>query len=359
LEFTGYGAFALYWFTSWGCTAVSCLWGGLFFFFLLEWNKRFKESMRAVPDEVSAPATPIHWLFLQLSWLAWFAAFAIALIFSWGAKQAVIVSLFMFLNKKFIIGGMKLSLLGFVYGFMVLLCTHAAARIWHQTLIRKLLEDSGLESGIKASVTAITTYLFWFFGILMALSIIGISTTSLAVAFGALGIGLGFGLQNIFNNFISGIILLFERPIQVGDAIEIGGIWGEVKKINVRSTLVQTYDNATLIIPNAEFISSQVTNWSFKDSRVRRIITIGVSYGSDVERVRDILLEIADNTPVVLKYPYPSVLFSDFGDSALIFKLRFWTDVDNGLVAETDIRFEINRRFREEGIQIPFPQRMT
>ncbi|MGD1974309.1 MAG: mechanosensitive ion channel, partial [Desulfobacterales bacterium] len=198
---------------------------------------------------------------------------------------------------------------------------------------------------------------FWVFGILISLHALGFSTTSLAVAFGALGIGLGFGLQNIFNNFISGIILLFERPIQVGDDVEINGVWATVKKINVRATVVQTYDNASLIIPNSEFISTQVTNWSFKDKRLRRNIDVGVAYGSNIELVRKTLLEIADKTPKVLKIPKPDVIFRDFGDSALIFRLRIWTDIDNMLKVETAIRFEIDRRFREYNIVIAFPQR--
>ena len=184
-----------------------------------------------------------------------------------------------------------------------------------------------------------------------------LSSTSLTVVFGALSIGLGFGLQNIFNNFISGIILLFERPIQVGDAVEISGIWGVVQKINVRSTLVQTYDNASLIIPNSEFISNKVVNWSFKDHRIRRGITIGVAYGSDTQLVSRTLLEICGKIQEVLKQPAPDVLFTDFGDNALIFKLRFWTVVDHMVKVETSIRFEIERLFRERQIEMPFPQR--
>ncbi|MBC8378593.1 MAG: mechanosensitive ion channel, partial [Planctomycetes bacterium] len=167
----------------------------------------------------------------------------------------------------------------------------------------------------------------------------------------------GFGLQNIFNNFISGIILLVERPIQVGDDVEINGVWATVKKMNVRSTVVQTYDNASLIIPNSDFISSQVTNWSFKDKRLRRKVKVGVAYGSDVQLVRQTLLEIAAGAPHVLKYPKPDVLFSDFGDSALIFSLRVWTQIDYMFVVETHIRFEIDRLFREKDIVIAFPQR--
>jgi small-conductance mechanosensitive channel len=190
-----------------------------------------------------------------------------------------------------------------------------------------------------------------------SLHALGISTTSLTVVFGALSIGLGFGLQNIFNNFISGIILVFERPIQVGDAIEINGIWGTVKRIDFRSTVIQTYDNAALIIPNSEFISNLVTNWTHKDVRLRRNINVGVAYGSDIELVRRTLLEIADSHHNVLKYPKPDVLFTDFGDSALVFRLRAWTHVDYSLSTETDIRFEIHRLFKERGIEIAFPQR--
>ncbi|MCF8051144.1 MAG: mechanosensitive ion channel [Desulfobacterales bacterium] len=214
-----------------------------------------------------------------------------------------------------------------------------------------------MDAGLQDSITTITVYVIWMLGILVALHAFGLNTTSLAVGFGALGIGLGFGLQNIFNNFVSGIILLFERPIQVGDDVEINGTWATVKKINVRSTVVQTYDNASLIIPNADFVSSQVTNWSFKDKRLRRSITVGVAYGSDVTLVRDTLLEIGRSLPKVLKSPAPDVLFTDFGDSALIFRLRIWTDIDNMLSLETAIRFEIDRLFKERGIEISFPQR--
>jgi small-conductance mechanosensitive channel len=224
-------------------------------------------------------------------------------------------------------------------------------------MVEKVFAEKAVEPGLQDSITTIFIYLMWGIGIVMALSILGVSATSLAVVFGALSIGIGFGLQNIFNNFISGIILLLERPIQVGDAIEIGGVWAEVKKINIRATIVQTFDNASLIIPNSEFISSQVTNWSFKDQRLRRKITVGVAYGSDIEAVRKTLLAIATDTPNVLKYPPPDVHFLDHGDSALIFMLRYWTHVDFFYSTSTDIRFAIDRLFREQGIEIAFPQR--
>jgi small-conductance mechanosensitive channel len=213
-----------------------------------------------------------------------------------------------------------------------------------------------MDIGVRESIATISTYLIWIVGILMALNVFGLNMTSITVVLGALGIGLGFGLQNIFNNFLSGIILLFERPIQVGDDVEVNGTWANVRKINVRSTVVQTYDNATLIIPNSDFISNQVTNWSFKDKRIRRKVTVGVAYGSDLDMVRDTLLDVADKTSRVLRLPKPDVIFKDFGDSALIFLLRFWTRVEYFYTVESAIRFEIDRLFRERGIEIAFPQ---
>jgi small-conductance mechanosensitive channel len=191
----------------------------------------------------------------------------------------------------------------------------------------------------------------------VTLGILGVNATSLAVVFGALSIGIGFGLQNIFNNFISGLILLFERPIQVGDYVEVGGLWAEVKQINVRATVVQTFDNASVIIPNSDFISQQVTNWSFKDQRMRRNIEVGVAYGSDIDLVEQTLVDIVKDHRRVLKYPKPEVLFIDHADSALIFRLRIWVHVDDFWSVPSKIRFDIDRRFRELGIEIAFPQR--
>jgi small-conductance mechanosensitive channel len=143
----------------------------------------------------------------------------------------------------------------------------------------------------------------------------------------------------------------------VGDYVEVNGLWAEVKKINVRSTVVQTFDNAAVIIPNSDFISQQVTNWSFKDLRMRRHIEVGVAYGSDIELVRETLLTIAAESKETLKFPRPDVIFMDHADSALIFRLRIWTHVDNYFSATSAIRFELDKRFRELGIEIAFPQR--
>jgi len=357
LELAGYGPLALYWFTSWGRTVVVLSWAGLLFFSLREWNATLAKAADAAERGETERARSTKWLLIWLSSLAWMGTLLVCLLLAWGGTQTIFVGLLGVLHRPIQLGGMRLSLAGFIYAILILLFTHAAARLWRQFLRSRVLFDSGLELGVQESVTTVTVYLLWGLGILVSLNVMGLSTTSIAVAFGALSIGLGFGLQNIFNNFVSGLILLFERPVQVGDVVQVNEIWGTITKINVRSTVVQTYDNASLIIPNSDMISNQVTNWSFKDLRLRRNIVVGVAYGSNTELVRETLLEIAQGHPKVLKRPKPDVLFDDFGDSALIFRLRLWTTIDHFIAVETDVRFEIDRLFRERGIEIAFPQR--
>lgn len=357
LELAGYGALTLYWFTSWGATAAALFWGLLFFLILREWDQRFYNRTQAALAAPQRAAQPIRWAVFRLCWLVWGFLLALAVVLAWSGPQTVFPVLLSVLRFPISVGALRFSLMGILTAALILFFTHLLARLWRYMLSSRVLAHSGLEIGLQNSVISITVYLLWGAGVLAALNAFGVGGTSLTVAFGALSIGLGFGLQNIFNNFISGIILLFERPIQVGDAVEINGTWAEVKKINFRSTVVQTYDNASLIIPNSDFISSQVTNWSFRDLSLRIKVSVGVAYGSDTELVRSSLLEIADRTAKVRPYPRPDVLFTDFGDSALIFVLRVWTDVDSMLAVGSAIRFEIERVFRERNIEIAFPQR--
>jgi len=357
LDMTGYASLSGHWLLSWAKTAAIAFWWWIFLALLREGDAYYREKSTSRRNDLLYDDYPVQWVLIRAGQLLWLITLAAVLLLAWGNKQTVLDRVYGFLAHPLALGSMTFSLIGLIYAVLVILITYGATRIWKWVFQSKFLGKSGMDIGLQASITSISVYVIWTFGILISLHAFGLNTASLAVAFGALGIGLGFGLQNIFNNFISGIILLFERPIQVGDDIEINGTWAQVKKINVRSTVIQTYDNASLIIPNADFISSQVTNWSFKDKRIRRNITVGVAYGSDIERVRKSLLEIADNTPKVLKYPRPDVLFQDFADSALVFRLRVWTDIDNMLTVETAIRFEIDRIFRERAIEISFPQR--
>ncbi len=356
LELTGYGLLATMWYAGWGRGSAVFMWLYVCFMALREWEGTFDEPKATAETSEEETRRSLQWFFVRLLWMFWLLAGVLALLLAWGAKHAVITAFFRILHTPVNIGALSFRITGLFYAALLLAFTQVGSKWFRHLLRNRIFRHSGLERGLQESITTISSYVVWLLGILAALNALGFSGTSLTVVFGALGVGLGFGLQNIFNNFISGLILLFERPIQVGDAIEIDGTWGEVKKINVRSTVIQTRDNASLIIPNSEFINGRVTNWSFKDLRLRRNIDVGVAYGSDVECVRETLLEIARNHPGVHKYPKPDVLFLDFGDSALLFRLRVWTNVRGCVRLETDLRFAIEKSFRERGIEIPFPQ---
>jgi len=356
MDISGFSELSIYWQISWARLVIVFLWSMLIFMLIKELNLNII-TFDTTDDVHQNTRQTIKWTLIRIAFLIWGLVSVISVLLAWGVTVQTIIGLFKLLNHPIPVGGMQISLPGFVYSFLILIFTHMFVKIWQTTILKQMLVNSGMAKGIQDTVSTITSYSFWVFGTILALNAIGISTTSLTVAFGALGIGLGFGLQNIFNNFISGLILLFERPIQVGDWVEINGIWGSVEKINVRSTVVKSVDNAALIIPNSEFISSRLTNWSFKDPKIRRTITIGVAYGSDIQKVKDILSDIANKHLRVYRSPAPDVVFADFGDSALIFDLRIWVHVDFSISTRTDIRFEIDRRFKEENIVIPFPQR--
>jgi len=357
INLSGYRVLSRYWMISWCITLSIGLWSWLTFNLIREWQNHFRKTTLPASAE-TGKNRPIQWFFIQTSWLTWMWISMVSICFAWYFdKTEFLKSVVNVMNLSLTLGSWNISLLNVLETAIVLLLTHALTRVWPTIFQEKFLADSGMNAGLKSSITVITIYAIWTFGFLLAFNILGVGFKSMAVAIGGLGIGLAFGLQAIFNNFFSGIILLFERPIQVGDVIEVGGILGEVKKINVRATLIQTYDNASLLIPNSELVSGQVTNWSFKDFRIRRAVNVGVAYGSDVELVRKTLLEIADTVQDVYKYPKPVVLFTDFGDSALVFQLRVWTHMDNGLTVQTNIRFAIDREFRNKNIEISFPQR--
>jgi small-conductance mechanosensitive channel len=197
-----------------------------------------------------------------------------------------------------------------------------------------------------------------FLGFLLAVSTLGFDVTKLTIMLSALGVGIGFGLQGVVNNFVSGLILLFERPVRTGDYVEVGGTWAEIKRIGLRATTVQTFDNADLIIPNGDLVNNQVTNWTLSSRKVRLTVQVGVAYGSNVSLVMEILMACADENSMVSKTPEPQVLFLNFGESSLDFELRVLVlDTDQRLLAKSELHQEIDRRFREANIEIAFPQR--
>ena len=358
LNLSGYSTLAAQWFRAWAESVVLVFWGWMSFKVLQEFHHDFRTRLTA--GDRQKPATSggyLRWSTIQLAWIVWFFTLTAALVWVWDPSGVIWSGLKRFFGLTFTVGSLNLSIKGMILAILIVFITHLFLRVGRSLLKEKILDKQQIERGLKDSILTIASYLGWALGLILALGFLGVDTTSLAVIFGALSIGIGFGLQNIFNNFISGLILLFERPIQVGDYVEVGGLWAEVRKINVRSTVVQTFDNASVIIPNSEFISQQVTNWSFKDKRMRRNLDVGVAYGSDVDLVEKTLIEIALGTSGVLKYPRPDVIFVDHADSALIFRLRIWVDVDDYWTVASRIRFDIDRRFRELAIEIAFPQR--
>ena len=181
--------------------------------------------------------------------------------------------------------------------------------------------------------------------------------SNLAMVAGGLSVGIGFGMQTIINNFLSGLILIFSRTMQVGDVVEVGNTTGRVRKISVRATIVETYDNAIIYVPNAEFVSSRLINWTRNSRSVRLQVDVGVAYGTSTELVMRIMHDIAKGHPSILKYPEPVVLFTAFGDSTLNFALRFWVqDYDVGVSTSSDIRLSMEREFRAHNIEVAFPQ---
>ncbi|WP_372653135.1 mechanosensitive ion channel family protein [Halobacteriovorax sp.] len=257
----------------------------------------------------------------------------------------------------FEISGNKISLMSIFLAIGVFFLTTTLAKM-SERFIDKILIDKQIDSGVRGSIVRISRYIVLFIGIMITLDTVGISFSSLAALGAVLMVGIGFGLQNITQNFISGLIILLERPIKVGDFVSVKDTSGKVVEIGARSTLIHTRDDVAIIVPNSQFISEQVINQSFTGSNMRMTVNVGVAYGSDTEKVKDVLLDIASNSTGILTNPPPKVFFENFGDSSLDFSLAVWiNDIWDNRGTLSNVRLAIDKRFREENISIPFPQR--
>lgn len=241
---------------------------------------------------------------------------------------------------------------------MILIGAYQVSRFVAFVLEADVYPRLRLQRGLPYAISTLTRYVLIILGFFLAISALGIDLSKVTILAGALGVGIGFGLQNIVNNFVSGLILLFERPIQVGDSVQIQNLTGEVRRIGLRSSTLRTADGAEVIVPNANLIQDSVTNWTLSDNSRRVEVAVGVAYGTEPQKVITLLREVAAKKREVLKDPEPVALFVSFGDSSLNFVLRCWlVQAENWVTTRSEIFVSVHDALRDAGIEIPFPQR--
>ena len=228
----------------------------------------------------------------------------------------------------------------------------------NRLLLKRLFSRLNIDAALSFAMRRLSHYVVMIIGAVVSFQFIGIDLSGLAVIFGLLSVGIGFGLQNVTSNFVAGLILLFERPIKMGDRVMVGDTEGDVIGINIRSTTIRSLDNVSIIVPNSEFVSNNVINWSHGDTKIRIAVKVGVSYDSDLDTVMRCLNEAAEEHPKVMKLPKHDILLDEFGDSSWNMVLRVWlADPQQHHVVRSEINCTIVRKFRENGVEIPFPQR--
>ncbi len=330
---------------------------GGFFIGKYTWQKSLRHKLGlAARDNL----TGLTWIRLIFKLLAWAVCLWLFLQL-WGLPDAEEKKIHGLLMDGFNIGGLIIAPARIVFGVFIFACGWTLISWIKMQMEKRWLKKAGFSRSAQETLVTMTGYCGFALTLIVGLSVAGFSFSNLAVIAGALSVGIGFGMQNIVNNFVSGLIILFERPVKRGDWISIGTTEGYVQKISIRSTLIQTFDRSDVIVPNSELISNQVTNMMLHDNFGRLIVPIGVAYGSDTDLVRTVLLEIAANNEEVINdgsAPKPVVLFLAFGDNSLNFELRcHLANIDKRLLVKSAINYEIDRAFRKHNISMPFPQR--
>jgi small-conductance mechanosensitive channel len=279
------------------------------------------------------------------------------LLLSWGFSPGEILGWLNSLIFGFDVGHFRISLAKLLIAGGLFLGVVFVTRLLQRWLDAQVFPKARLDAGVTHSVRTGISYGGFGLAALAAVSYAGLDISNLAIVAGALSVGIGFGLQSIVNNFVSGLILLVERPIKVGDWIVVKDREGVVRSINVRATEIETFDRSSLIVPNSELITGPVVNWTHRNSVGRIVIKVGVAYGNDPELVRRLLLEVAEKNKEVLSHPKPVAVLDNLGDSALEFSLRAYLgDINTALSVQTDLRIAILRTFAEAGIRFPVPQ---
>jgi len=243
---------------------------------------------------------------------------------------------------------------------IVLIIGLLATKIFFKHFGKRFIAGVHLKKNTSTAIVKVSTYLTYVLIVLLALRLINVPLTAFAFLGGAIAIGVGFGAQNIINNFISGFILMAERPINIGDLIDLDGVLGEIEEIGARCTRVRTGENIHILVPNSALLEKNITNWTLSDQQLRTKVIVGVIYGSPIDRVKELLLKAVSENDRVHTSPTPFVVFADFGDNALIFEVYFWISIKRIIerrVIESSVRFRIDEIFREAGIVIAFPQR--
>jgi small-conductance mechanosensitive channel len=288
------------------------------------------------------------------------AAWVYATLLVFGVARPLRDSLAGLLGAGLTVGALSISLGDVVVFVLVVWLSFALARLVNFVLDEDVFPRMRMARGVPYAISSLVRYTLIFLGFLVALAAAGIELGKLTVIAGGLGVGIGFGLQNVVNNFVSGLILLFERPVQVGDVVQLMSqdLWGEIRRIGIRASVIHTFDGAEVIVPNGQLVSEAVTNWTLSDRHRRVEVNVGVEYGTDAQRVIDLLLEVARSHPNLLETPPPRAFFLSFGDSALTFVLRGWIpDFNDGFTVRSELAVAVQRALAEAGIGVPFPQR--
>jgi len=322
------------------------------------WQRALRRKLSVEPGEYLPGSTWFRFLFVIVVW----SLFAIVMLKIWGMPDQDILQIKAYVIEGFELGPIRIVPSKIVFGVLVFAVLLALLGWVERQLQKSWLSRSRMDRGSKESLIKLTGYIGIVLAFLVGVSVAGVELANLALIAGALSVGIGFGLQNVVNNFVSGIVLLFERPIKTGDWIMVGLTQGYVKKIKLRSTVIQTFERSDVIVPNSEIIGNQVTNMMLNDAVGRVKVPIGVAYGTNPRQVEKILLEIALEHPMVVSRSptvgQPWVAFREFGDSALLFELRFFiTDIDYYTRVLSAVNFAIVEAFEKAGIVIPFPQR--